>query len=136
MQKLTGKLVYNQNQYQISFLYERCLAMNGMITEIERFALNDGPGIRTVVFFKGCNMNCAWCHNPETIRPSRELHYYAAKCIGCYKCVYACPSKAHKRINNEHRYFPNCALNVENVRKFATRTQWQSAARRFLWRMS
>ena len=84
--------------------------MNGMITEIERFALNDGPGIRTVVFFKGCNMNCAWCHNPETIRPSRELHYYAAKCIGCYKCVYACPSKAHKRINNEHRYFPNLCI--------------------------
>lgn len=84
--------------------------MNGMITEIERFALNDGPGIRTVVFFKGCNMNCAWCHNPETIRPSQELHYYAAKCIGCYKCVYACPSKAHKRINNEHRYFPNLCI--------------------------
>lgn len=84
--------------------------MNGMITEIERFALNDGPGIRTVVFFKGCNMHCAWCHNPETIRGNRELHYYASKCIGCYKCVYACPSKAHKRISNEHRFFPNLCV--------------------------
>lgn len=84
--------------------------MNGMITEIERFALNDGPGIRTVVFLKGCNMKCAWCHNPETISGSRELHYYSGKCIGCYKCVYACPSKAHKRINNEHRYFPNLCI--------------------------
>lgn len=84
--------------------------MNGMITEIERFALNDGPGIRTTVFFKGCNMHCAWCHNPETLSMNRELHYYAGKCIGCYKCVYACPSKAHKRINNEHRFFPNLCV--------------------------
>lgn len=62
--------------------------MNGMITEIERFALNDGPGIRTVVFFKGCNMNCAWCHNPETIRPSPgaallccQMHRLLQMCI-------------------------------------------------------
>ncbi|MGN0987566.1 MAG: glycyl-radical enzyme activating protein [Otoolea sp.] len=84
--------------------------MNGMITEIERFALNDGPGIRTTVFLKGCNMHCAWCHNPETISRNRELHYYANKCIGCYKCVYACPCKAQKRINNEHRFFPNLCV--------------------------
>lgn len=84
--------------------------MNGMITEIERFALNDGPGIRTTVFFKGCNMRCAWCHNPETINPGRELHYYESKCIGCYKCVYACPCKAQKRINGQHRYFPNLCI--------------------------
>ena len=82
----------------------------GMITEIERFALNDGPGIRTTVFFKGCNMNCAWCHNPETIRCGRDLLYHANKCIGCYKCVYACPSKAHKRIDGVHRYFPNLCV--------------------------
>ncbi len=84
--------------------------MEGMITEIERFALNDGPGIRTTVFFKGCNMHCAWCHNPETIHTGRELHHYAGKCIGCYKCVYACPCKAHKRIGNEHRFFPNLCV--------------------------
>ncbi len=84
--------------------------MTGMITEIERFALNDGPGIRTTVFFKGCNMRCAWCHNPETISPARELHYYASKCISCYKCVYACPSKAHKRINGIHMFYPNICV--------------------------
>ena len=82
----------------------------GMITEIERFALNDGPGIRTTVFFKGCNMNCAWCHNPETISMKRDLHYYASKCISCYKCVYACPCKAQKRINNIHMYYPNLCV--------------------------
>lgn len=80
--------------------------MTGLITEIERFALNDGPGIRTTVFFKGCNMCCDWCHNPETISASKSLHYYEAKCIGCYKCVSACPSKAHKKINNVHKFFP------------------------------
>ena len=84
--------------------------MTGMITEIERFALNDGPGIRTTVFFKGCNMRCAWCHNPETISAGKDLHYYASKCIGCYKCVYACPSKAHKRINNVHMFYPRLCV--------------------------
>ena len=84
--------------------------MEGMITEVERFALNDGPGIRTTVFLKGCNMKCAWCHNPETISMRRDLHYYASKCISCYKCVYACPCKAQKRINNVHMYYPNLCV--------------------------
>ena len=84
--------------------------MAGMVTEIERFALNDGPGIRTTVFLKGCDMRCAWCHNPETIRPGRDLHYYARNCIGCFQCVYACPSKAHKKIDGEHRFFPNLCV--------------------------
>ena len=84
--------------------------MEALITEIERFALNDGPGIRTTVFFKGCNMNCRWCHNPETIRQGRDLLYYASKCIGCFKCVYACPSKAQKRINNVHVFYPNICV--------------------------
>lgn len=84
--------------------------MAGMITEIQRFALNDGPGIRTTVFLKGCDMRCAWCHNPETIRSGPDLHYYASKCIRCFKCVSVCPSKAHKRIDGEHRFFPGLCI--------------------------
>lgn len=84
--------------------------MNGTITEIQRFSLNDGPGIRTTVFLKGCNMNCAWCHNPETIAMGKELHFYQSNCISCYKCVTACPSKAHKRIDNQHRFFRNLCI--------------------------
>lgn len=84
--------------------------MTGLVTEVERFALNDGPGIRTTVFLKGCNMACKWCHNPETINRGRELLYYANKCISCYKCVYACPSKAQKRIDGAHIYYPKLCV--------------------------
>ncbi len=68
--------------------------MYGMITDIQRFSLNDGPGIRTTVFLKGCNLHCAWCHNPETIRKRNELMVYPANCIGCGHCVPVCPSGA------------------------------------------
>lgn len=88
----------------------RRTALEGLLTEIERFALNDGPGIRTTVFFKGCNMNCRWCHNPETIKPGCDILYYASKCIGCCKCVYACPSKAQDKIGNAHVFYPNICV--------------------------
>lgn len=68
--------------------------MKGIITDIERFALKDGPGIRTTVFFKGCNMHCKWCHNPETLRSSPQLMQYEDKCIGCGMCVKQCPTGA------------------------------------------
>lgn len=84
--------------------------MDGMITEIERFALNDGPGIRTTVFFKGCNLNCAWCHNPETISATKQLHYYAERCIGCFKCVDICPVGAQKKVNSCHMYCPELCV--------------------------
>lgn len=63
--------------------------MDGLITEIQRFSLHDGPGIRTTVFTKGCNMQCRWCHNPETIRARPELQFFPEKCIACGNC---CPS--------------------------------------------
>ena len=68
-------------------------SMKGIITEIERFALKDGPGIRTTVFFKGCNMACKWCHNPETLSVRPQLMIYPDKCIGCGACAEACPQK-------------------------------------------
>ncbi len=84
--------------------------MKGMITEIQRFSLHDGPGIRTTVFLKGCNLHCGWCHNPETISGKKELHFYPQNCIRCYKCVAVCPSKAHKKIGGEHRLFRNLCI--------------------------
>lgn len=74
----------------------------GTVSNIQRFSLNDGDGIRTTVFLKGCNMKCEWCHNPETLSKNTELMFYEAKCIGCGKCFEACPNKAHKAENGKH----------------------------------
>ena len=64
------------------------------IFDIKRYAINDGPGIRIVIFLKGCNLNCAWCHNPESISTEAERMYAPVKCIRCGTCVMACPEKA------------------------------------------
>ncbi len=76
--------------------------MKSLVTNIQRFSLTDGDGIRTTVFFKGCNMNCQWCHNPETIKHESELMFYENKCIGCGKCFEACPNGAHEVIDGKH----------------------------------
>ena len=60
--------------------------MTGNIVEIKRFAVHDGPGIRTTVFFKGCPLKCLWCHNPESISFVPETAFYENKCIGCGEC--------------------------------------------------
>ena len=65
-----------------------------LIFDIKRYAINDGPGIRVVIFFKGCNLHCAWCHNPESISPKVEKMYAPAKCIKCGTCVEVCPENA------------------------------------------
>jgi len=64
------------------------------VTNIQKFCVDDGPGIRTTVFLKGCPLRCLWCHNPETHRSSPELMQRDHKCVGCGKCVPACPSGA------------------------------------------
>jgi len=66
----------------------------GLIFDIKRYAINDGPGIRIVIFLKGCNLNCNWCHNPEGISPKQERMYSQSKCIKCGTCVISCPTKA------------------------------------------
>jgi len=70
--------------------------MQGIITDIQRFSVHDGPGIRTTVFLKGCNLRCAWCHNPETLHPGPELQVLPDKCIDCKACLEACPQGAHE----------------------------------------
>ena len=70
--------------------------MNGQVTNIQRFSLHDGSGIRTTVFLKGCNMRCLWCHNPETLQEGLGLLFYPQKCIGCGACYAVCPTGARK----------------------------------------
>jgi len=65
-----------------------------LIFDIKHYAIHDGPGIRMVIFLKGCNLNCAWCHNPEGISAEQERMYSPARCIGCVTCVEACPNRA------------------------------------------
>ena len=65
-----------------------------LIFDIKRYAINDGPGIRTTIFLKGCPLRCVWCHNPESWTPQPQKLYKKTKCIGCRSCVEVCPQQA------------------------------------------
>lgn len=67
------------------------------IIDIQRMSTEDGPGLRTTVFFKGCNLACPWCHNPESINKKPDLIWYSDKCAGCGACMDACPQKGISR---------------------------------------
>lgn len=67
---------------------------NAIIFDLYRGTSHDGPGLRTTIFFKGCPLRCAWCHNPEGIAPQPQIWWDARRCIGCLRCREACPSGA------------------------------------------
>ena len=70
--------------------------MEATIFDIQRNSFVDGPGIRTTVFFKGCNLKCKWCHNPESQSSKRQMMFYKDKCTGCGKCLEVCPNNLEK----------------------------------------
>jgi pyruvate formate lyase activating enzyme len=74
----------------------------GLIGAIGRYALHDGPGIRTVVFLKGCSLHCPWCHNPEFIAAGKEIAVHGQRCIGCGECRQVCPENALRVDNQVH----------------------------------
>jgi len=69
--------------------------ITGNILKISRFCTDDGPGIRTVVFLKGCPLNCIWCHNPESQKAARELMFDTQKCVNCKACYEVCDQRCH-----------------------------------------
>ena len=76
----------------------------GTVFNIQRFSLDDGPGIRTTVFLKGCNLQCKWCHNPESIKKGYQLMYLPDNCFGCGRCAEQCSYSAHTFCGNIHEY--------------------------------
>lgn len=83
----------------------------GRIFNIQRFSTFDGPGIRTVVFMKGCPLRCVWCHNPEAGSMATEIFYKPELCIGCGGCMSVCPQNCHAFKDGQHHYDrKNCVL--------------------------
>lgn len=73
---------------------EGAMASAGRVLNIQRFSTEDGPGIRTTVFLKGCPLRCLWCHNPESWQSAAEIAGHPERCVRCWACVQACPSDA------------------------------------------
>jgi len=75
---------------------------DGIVFNIQKFSIHDGPGIRTTVFLKGCPLRCLWCHNPEGLSPDPEIEFDASKCIGCRACASLCRSGCHSFSESEN----------------------------------
>lgn len=91
--------------------------MKARIFEIKKFAVHDGDGIRTTVFFKGCPLKCLWCHNPEGLFREAQLAYRKEKCRSCGECVGACPNGAHEIRNGQHVFHRNKCVNCGRCEK-------------------
>lgn len=81
----------------------------GIIFNIQRFSIHDGPGIRSTVFLKGCPLNCLWCHNPESKQVQQQLSFQHKNCAGCKVCEKVCTQKVHTFSHNMHHIdFTKC----------------------------
>jgi len=80
------------------------MTITGLIFDIQRFSVHDGPGIRTTVFLKGCSLRCFWCHNPEGLRMTPEVQFLPNRCIACGACVIACDHDGQHLDENGRSY--------------------------------
>lgn len=82
---------------------------HGMIFQVQRFCIHDGPGIRTTVFMKGCPLHCPWCHNPESQHREPQILCSFSKCVDCGSCAAVCPMLCHRMEEGKHLVdFENC----------------------------
>lgn len=79
------------------------LNKTGVVFDIQSFSTHDGPGIRTIVFLKGCQLRCHWCANPEGQNVFPEVFYHAMNCVGCFECIQKCPLDAITRAEDEQK---------------------------------
>ncbi len=100
--------------------------MTGIVFDIQRFSLHDGPGIRTTVFLKGCPLKCIWCHNPESIKPLPQLGYRPEKCTSCMICIHACPNLVHDATHKLHTMdFTKCKFSGNCIQACPSDALWQ-----------
>lgn len=98
-----------EKTYDIRYLMRRTVM--GIIFDIQRLSVHDGPGIRTTVFLKGCPLRCGWCHNPESYKGHIQLQYIDEKCIMCGKCLDVCEEGVHVIQEGQHYVdFEQCSL--------------------------
>ncbi len=83
-------------------------SVKGLVFDVQRFSLHDGPGIRTTVFFKGCPLRCRWCQNPESLRSRPEVAFYGENCQACFRCEAECPHGAIRRTPGRRVDFDGC----------------------------
>ena len=82
-----------------------------VVTDIQKFSIHDGPGIRTTIFFKGCPLNCLWCHNPETLTVKPQIYLETNSCTSCKKCMSVCEHNVHSFKEKKHLIdSKNCKL--------------------------
>lgn len=87
-------------------------ANKGIVFNIQKYSIHDGPGIRTVVFLKGCPLSCTWCANPESQNVKPQISYSSQRCIGCYRCVSVCPKDAITKSPNKKIIINNNICNI------------------------
>lgn len=99
----------------------------GMIFNVQKFSINDGPGIRTVVFFKGCPLKCEWCANPESQEMRLQILWDEKKCLHCNNCVKNCPTLAVKNIENKifvnENFCSECGICIEKCPAHALKAE-------------